>query len=1154
MPVKKSRATKKSASRSSKKASAKSSAEPVQPATLKLTRPKVPKRPKFEEDNPARRFGELFEDRQFGSKKTDNLAGLRLTALAASRDAGPLNETTLTPATTGGSNWVELGPSAVPNGQTYGSARVLVTGRLTEIVQHPTNALIIYVASARGGVWKTVDGGSTWTPTSDNAESLAIGALDISKSNPQVLYAGTGEGDIYYYRLIYPTSSINAAYEGVGVLKSINGGTNWVLQNPSGQFTGACFYKIAVHPTNQNIVFGATNQGLYRTLNGGTTWTKLTAGLPAISPTVIACCDVIFHPTNPNIAYCAFWGDGIYKTVNAAAGGAPAWTKLAGGLPAGSTVSRIALGISPSAPANVYAMVSSSSDSFGGFYASANDGSTWALALSSGVQVYGAYTLNVSVDISTPDVVYLSGVGIYKATRAGSAWSVAPVGNDIHADNHAFASHPSNHLVVYAGNDGGIYKSSNGGTTWDDSINEGLGIMQFEFLGLHATSDAVAIAGAQDNGTQIFRNHPAFYHSAEGDGGQAGIDASDARNVIHTFFGASPERSTQGGKFGLGAATSYVGISSGLVGGSLFYPPFAYQDGNPMNIAFGTDRINLDAAQGAGGWTTKVPTLPLPNGSPLPGIGVNERVSAIHYVNANLIYAATSAGKVYRLVQAAGWTATAIHAAPLPARWVWDISTLPGNSNVVVVVLAGFGTPHVWRGTLSGSTFTWSNISGTTPNAVPDVPVNSLVIDPINATHFYVGTDIGVFRTTNAGATWQLFNDGLPNTAVYDLRLTSLSGSVRLLRAATHGRGLWERRLDVASMPDVDLYLRDHLMSTGRIVPAPAPVVAPFEDPLQQVALGESLWWWQCADAKIDALDSGNNYQTATVSAVDYLLYETKLEHRDPQRGKLNRIYVQVHNRGIQTASNVTVKVLHATASPGLPNLPSDFWTAFPGNGDQTFWKAIGAAKLIPSLSPRRPEILEWDWTPPITAGPHSCLLIVVDCPGDPIPPANKVFDIGTLVTQEKRVGLKNLHVIDPPPGPYWSELIIYGLAAGRDTIRFQRVPAGWSIGLLFPEKIIDRLELQGLKRATMNKTQAKSLTASLGRELTAAESENFYAVTDPERGAEIGKIPTLKGGFPLRLMWQANETARAGSFHLIQMAGNSILGGNTFVLRARKK
>jgi hypothetical protein len=467
----------------------------------------------------------------------------------------------------------------------------------------------------------------------------------------------------------------------------------------------------------------------------------------------------------------------------------------------------------------------------------------------------------------------------------------------------------------------------------------------------------------------------------------------------------------------------------------------------------------------------------------------------------------------------------------------------------VVVVLAGYGTPHVWRGTMSGATFTWTNISGAPPNAVPDVPGNSLVIDPLNATHFYVGADIGVFRSLNSGTTWQLFNDGLPNTAVYDLRLQA---TTRLLRAATHGRGLWERRLDVASMPDIDLYLRDHLMSTARILPTPAPVTATFDDPLQHVNLGDQLFWWQCADIKVDAPDASNNFQMP-VADVDYLAYETKLEHRDPQRGKMNRVYVQVHNRGIQTATNVTVKLLFADASPGLPSLPPDFWSAFPSNGNQTNWKAIGAAKVIGSLSPRRPEILEWDWTVPIGQATHSCLLAVMDGPGDPIPAANKISNVNNLVRQEKRVGLKNLHVINALAAPLWTELTIIGQVEGRDVLRFAGLPAGWSLGLLLPNQIVKKVEFTGLKRATMNKTITKLLTELLNRQATKAELRSFFVLSDPEKGAEIAKVPTIKGGFPLRLSWQATDAARPGTFHLIQMAREMIIGGNTFVLRTKK-
>jgi photosystem II stability/assembly factor-like uncharacterized protein len=382
------------------------------------------------EDNPRRRFLEVMEDRHFGTDdRAVSLAELRRRALAAARTLAPGTETNLTPATTGGSNWIELGPTGIPKGQTYGGARVIVTGRVTEIVQHPTDPLTLYVATARGGVWKSTDGGITWTPASDHEESLAIGALAIAPSNPQTLYAGTGEGDIYYYRVNFPLSSANASYEGVGILKSTDGGDTWALQG-SAEFTGRCFYKMAVHPGNENLAFAASNLGLHRTTNGGANWVQLTNGLPAIdiSTGVIACCDIVIHPTNPDMAYCAFWANGIYKTTNATAA-TPSWTKLGGGLPT-ADLSRIALAIAPTAPNNVYALIADASDGFGGFYISDNDGNAWSsISAASGVvEVYGAFTLNVFVDISTPDIVYLSGVELYKAVRTMGTWSVTNMG------------------------------------------------------------------------------------------------------------------------------------------------------------------------------------------------------------------------------------------------------------------------------------------------------------------------------------------------------------------------------------------------------------------------------------------------------------------------------------------------------------------------------------------------------------------------------------------------------------------------------------------------------------------------------------------------------------------------------------------------------
>jgi photosystem II stability/assembly factor-like uncharacterized protein len=1094
-------------------------------------------------DDPRQRWRELAEEQELatdvdeavaaatGDGAAKGFAELRLEALAAAQAMVPTEETALTPATLGASNWVELGPTAIPNGQTYGGARVIVTGRVTEIVQHPTDPSILYVGTARGGVWKSQDGGVTWTPKSDNEVSLAIGALALAPSNPQVLYAGTGEGDIFFYTSQFPLSSLNATYNGAGILKSTNGGNSWTLQGTP-TFVGACFYRIAVDPSDPETAYAATNLGLYRTKNGGGTWTQLGGGLPAIGGGVLACTDVVVDPTDHKVAYAAFWGSGVYKTTNAKAGN-PTWTKLAGGFP-NTNLSRIALAISPTAPANVFALAADGSDGLRGFYVSGDSGGTWtAVAAAAGVvNVFGAYTLNVAVDISTPDIVYLSGVELYKAVRSAGTWAVTNIGGGIHPDNHAFASHPTNNLTIYAGNDGGIYKSTNGGTSWSDLINEGLAITQFEFIGQHPTSDAYVIGGTQDNGTEIFRNHPVFYHSDDGDGGAAGVDAADPRNVIHTYFNPTPSRSTQGGKFG-----TYTSIQAGLAGAGLFYPPFAYDATNSQNLAFGTTQINLDAAQGTGGWPVKV-ALP----------GISGRVSAIAYPNANLIYAGTSSGQVYRLVRSGGtWTATLISAAPLPARWIWDIATRPGDLDTVLLVVGGFGTGHVWRGSVAagGASATWADISGTAPNRVPDVPVNSLQVDPPNPNHLYVGSDIGIFRTTNGGTVWELFSNGLPNTAVFDLRLHS---PTRLLRAATHGRGLWERKLDVLSLPDVDVYLRDHPMSTARIIPAPAPVVATLEDPGQHVSLGNNLWWWMCADVKVDAPAPVTHTYQLPVSAVDYLAFETKLTHRNPQRGVLNRVYVHVSNRGVETAASVTVKILYADASPGLPNLPANFWSAFPGNGTTTVWKPIGTAKTIANLSPKRPQVLEWDWTPPASAATHSCLLVVVDPAQDPIPAAGKVLNVATLVTNEKRVGLKNLHVVDAPATPWWFDLLIYARAG--DLLRFPPGGAGWAIALLLPSAVARRAKVVGLERAMPTKAQLDALAKFLGRKPSAAETKHFFTLSDVRRGARIENLPAASKGFPLLIACQPRQRAAPSPLTVVQERGKRVLGGNTFVLQ----
>ena len=164
-------------------------------------------------------------------------------------------------------------------------------------------------------------------------------------------------------------------------------------------------------------------------------------------------------------------------------------------------------------------------------------------------------------------------------------------------------------------------------------------------------------------------------------------------------------------------------------------------------------------------------------------------------------------------------------------------------TDVLVLAMAGYGSAHVWKGTVSGGSWTWADVSGTDPNRLPDAPANALQIDPTAPDTMYVGTDVGVWATTDGGVNWHLFGNGLPNVDVYDLKLHA---PTRLLRAATHGRGLWEYQLDGAGTADVRLVIRDHVMDTGRQTPSPSGLPSAWEDLGRQVNLGDPLFWWNC--------------------------------------------------------------------------------------------------------------------------------------------------------------------------------------------------------------------------------------------------------------------------------------------------------------------
>ena len=488
--------------------------------------------------------------------------------LAAIRESNQTSETALPQLSEddNGYNWLQLGPTCIPSGQTSTYNRVLVSGRITSIVVHPKNPDILYVSAAQGGVWKTTDGGRNWQATCDDQYSLAIGALAIDPQDcyaSDILYAGTGEGNLMGAN--NPTS-----YYGCGILKTQDGGDNWKIvpekENPKeNPFLGSRFFRISVNPKQKDIIFIATSFGVYRTKDKGSTWTHMTNGLPN-KEDMNAATDIVIDPNDTKIVYAGFWGKGIYKTENANDGN-PIWNLLENdsNFPP-NKVGRIVFDVykTKSGLTGIYAfMTNTLGNSNSGieyyFYESTNGGSTWTNinlpAADTQIRSLGRqgnYNLIIAVDYNDPNTVYLGATTLLKAIKnpRTKKWRFIDIGYNIHDDHHAFAFHPTDNNTIFVGSDGGIYKSNDGGATWEDTLNEGLCIAQFESMDQHPTSDAILIAGTQDNGTLQFRNNSVFYLCAENDGGFCAIDIKNANTVYHTHSGCTPFRSDEGGEFG----------------------------------------------------------------------------------------------------------------------------------------------------------------------------------------------------------------------------------------------------------------------------------------------------------------------------------------------------------------------------------------------------------------------------------------------------------------------------------------------------------------------------------------------------------------------------------------------------------------------------
>jgi hypothetical protein len=704
-----------------------------------------------------------------------------------------------------GTVWTPIGPSPIFQGTSQ------VNGRVSAIALNPNNPNVIYQGASGGGVWRTIDGGATWSPLYDQQVSLGVGepsAIAIDPSNTNTIYVGTSA------RFVLNISK--------GILKSTDGGGSWIVLGdgfPAGNtgnadnlFAGNSINVIIVDPANSNVLYLAASSGLYRSTDGGRNWTLGTNGSGDARSLALD----TTSPAGSRRLYAGADGSGIRQSTN----GGQTWTQIlstatpavAASLPASSTIGHVLVDLAPpTSPPNpggiqvLYASMEGvcTAPSCGvadplGLFRSTDQGATWNRQTSTGIPGTNGqawYSFSMSVDPASPgdgsnDIIYLGAVGAAKSTDSGN--NFAGVGPGIHVDSHSmwvFARQPSpTPSIVFTGNDGGIWKSTDGGATWSGTggpaptINAG-GLQTALFYNLDIKNDATASVtegSTQDNGTDRRTAGLVWTDTQGGDGWDIAFDAVTTNNAYNSSGFWSPAPCTRVWKSTNSGASFPTDVTPWGAGPTDqgCYLASVNADPSMADVIYASGSQNLWQTQNGGGsWR----------------IILNQGFTQVKVARANSnIVVASTAFQVLVSTNAlapAGVAFTNI-TRNLPPRPISRVELDPNDPTVIFAVLSGFnaqtpGQPgHVFRTTIGGTA--WTNIS-----PALDVPFNAIVLDGVPApSTIYVGTDLGVMRSVDDGASWSVLDDiHFPNVPVTDL---AINRQARVLRASTFGRGAFE--------------------------------------------------------------------------------------------------------------------------------------------------------------------------------------------------------------------------------------------------------------------------------------------------------------------------------------------------------------------------
>ena len=641
-------------------------------------------------------------------------------------------------------NWTSMGPNDSPGG--YAGL-----GRLNCVRVNPNNPGVVWVGSASGGLWKTTNDGATWTSNTDELPSLGVTDIAFDPTNPNIMYMATGDGDA------------SDTYS-VGVLKSTDGGGTWNttgLNWVTSQVSVLC--RLLIHPTNSNILIAA-GSGIHKTTNGGVSWTQVASG---------SFRDMEFKPGDPNTIYAS----GNSGRMTRSTDGGQTWSDASSGLP--GSASRLALGVSPANPEYVYALVAATDNGLRGVYRSTNSGDSWTARATTpnllGWAIDGSdqggqgwYDLSIAVSQSNAERLYIGGVNNWKSTDGGITWTIATFWYNngpptAHADQHDLFYVPGT-SVLYDGNDGGIYKSTDDGATWP-WLGRGLTITQFYRFGNSATNPNVMIAGAQDNGTKRL-NGSTWSDALGGDGMEALVDYSDGNILYGELYYGDIYRSMNGGG-------SFTQITNSLPETGGWVTPYVQDPTDPQTLYVGL--VNVWKSTDRGDSWNAISSF---------ATSANLTIVEVAPSNPDVIYVGT--GSTLNKTTNGGISWQGISNPP-GAGTVTYLAIHPSNPDQIWATSSGYSTANKVFFSTNGGT-SWTNISGSLPN----VPANCIVYQVNSPERVYVGTDIGVYYRDLTTSDWQDYNTGLPNVIVNELEIQY---ATRKLRAATYGRGVWQSDL-----------------------------------------------------------------------------------------------------------------------------------------------------------------------------------------------------------------------------------------------------------------------------------------------------------------------------------------------------------------------